>query len=133
MADWKLAEPRDDASRGKWWEIFEDPELNALEEQVDVSNQNIAQAEAQFRGARAAVRGARGPSFFPTVSRERVGDAVRRERHRATGRQSHDDRLFAARRPRPTELDVWGRVRRSVEASVADGRRPPPRTWRRCG
>ena len=64
---WKPAEPRDDTHRGKWWEVFGDPQLNALEEQVNVSNQNIAQAEAQFRGARAAVRGARS-DFFPTVT-----------------------------------------------------------------
>jgi outer membrane protein TolC len=50
-AGWKEGEPRDDVIRGKWWEIFNDPQLNALEEQVP-ANLNIVQAEAQFRAAR---------------------------------------------------------------------------------
>ena len=56
---WKPSEPRDAAIRGKWWEIYGDPVLNSLEDQVDVSNLTIAQAEAQFRSARAGVRSAR--------------------------------------------------------------------------
>ena len=59
---WKTAAPRDDANRGKWWEAFGDPVLNALEEQVAITNQNVAQAEAQFRSARAAIRVARDDS-----------------------------------------------------------------------
>src|ERR1700750_705398 len=62
----KTAQPQDAALRGKWWEMFGDPQLNALEEQVSVSNQTLAQAEAQFRGARAAVALAR-PGLFPPV------------------------------------------------------------------
>ena len=45
---WKVAQPNDDTLRGPWWEIFSDPELNAFEEQVDVSNQNMAVAEAHI-------------------------------------------------------------------------------------
>ena len=66
-ADWKMAQPRDAADRGKWWELFGDPQLNALEEQVAVSNQSVAQAEAQYRAARAAAWQARA-ALFPTVS-----------------------------------------------------------------
>ena len=51
MDGWKVAEPKDHLIRGAWWEIFNDPELNALEEQVNISNQNVAAAEAQFRQA----------------------------------------------------------------------------------
>jgi NodT family efflux transporter outer membrane factor (OMF) lipoprotein len=64
---WKVAEPKDDALRGKWWEIFNDPELNALEEKVSVSNQNIAAAAASFFAARALVKEARS-QLFPTVT-----------------------------------------------------------------
>ena len=64
---WKEAEPSDGVLRGKWWEIFKDPALNALEEQVNISNQNVLQAEAQFREARAAVRIARS-ALFPLVA-----------------------------------------------------------------
>jgi outer membrane protein TolC len=64
---WKQAEPRDDALKGPWWELFDDPQLNALEEQVDISNQNIIAAEAQFRQAQALVRAARA-AYFPTFT-----------------------------------------------------------------
>jgi NodT family efflux transporter outer membrane factor (OMF) lipoprotein len=64
---WKVAQPKDAALRGKWWEIFNDPELNALEEKVNVSNQNIAAAAASFFAARALVKEARS-QLFPTVS-----------------------------------------------------------------
>src|SRR5262245_9795741 len=59
MEGWRVARPNDDTLRGAWWEIFNDPQLNALEEQVDISNQTVAQAEAQFRQARALVQQAR--------------------------------------------------------------------------
>ena len=64
---WKVAQPKDDALRGKWWEIFGDPQLNALEEKVNVSNQNIAAAAASFFAARALVKEARS-QLFPTVT-----------------------------------------------------------------
>ena len=64
---WKKATPNDGAVRGKWWEAFHDPVLNALEERVDISNQNIAAASATFRAARAIVREAKSP-YFPTLT-----------------------------------------------------------------
>ncbi len=64
---WKVAQPNDAALRGKWWEIFNNPELNALEEKVDVSNQTIASAAASFFAARALVKEARA-QLFPTVT-----------------------------------------------------------------
>jgi len=64
---WKVAQPNDAALRGKWWEIFNDPQLNALEEKVDVSNQNIAAAAANFLAARALAKEARA-QLFPTVT-----------------------------------------------------------------
>jgi NodT family efflux transporter outer membrane factor (OMF) lipoprotein len=123
MAQWKPAEPRDDANRGKWWGIFEDPELNDLEEQIDISNQNIAQAEAQFRGARAAIRAARA-DFFPTVTAS--VSATRSQG--STGGPAGSASSSAPLRPTTVyalpvnlswEFDAWGRVRRGVEASVA--------------
>ncbi|MEJ0001190.1 MAG: TolC family protein [Verrucomicrobiota bacterium] len=64
---WKKAQPHDDALRGKWWEIYQDPQLNALEEKVNISNQNVLEAEAEFREAAATVKVARA-AFFPTVT-----------------------------------------------------------------
>ena len=56
ISGWKVAQPRDDAGKGPWWEIFNDPQLNALEQRVNISNQNVAVAEAQFREARALAK-----------------------------------------------------------------------------
>src|SRR6202142_1806853 len=64
---WKVAQPKDDALRGKWWEIFNDPELNVLEAKVNVSNQSIAAAAASFFAARALVKEARS-QLFPSVT-----------------------------------------------------------------
>jgi outer membrane protein TolC len=65
--DWKPAQPSDDAARGKWWERFDDPRLNELEEKLDISNQNIAAAAAGVLAARAAIREARA-QYFPAVT-----------------------------------------------------------------
>ncbi len=67
MDGWKVAQPQDSALHGKWWEIFGDRQLNALEEQVSISNQNVASAFASFMAARALVREARA-QYFPTAS-----------------------------------------------------------------
>ena len=65
--DWKIAEPRDAVPRGKWWMIFNDAQLNALAEKVEVSNQNLRLAEAQYRRAQAFTQQARA-GFYPTVT-----------------------------------------------------------------
>jgi NodT family efflux transporter outer membrane factor (OMF) lipoprotein len=65
--DWTVAQPADAKLRGKWWEIFNDPELNALEEQLDINNQNIKQYFENYMEARAVVREARS-QYFPTLS-----------------------------------------------------------------
>src|SRR5258708_27393446 len=56
LGDWKPAQPNDQNLGGNWWEIFQDSQLNALEQQINVSNQNLKAAEAQFRQARAVLR-----------------------------------------------------------------------------
>jgi NodT family efflux transporter outer membrane factor (OMF) lipoprotein len=71
-AGWKVAQPKDSALKGNWWEIFNDPELNTLEEQVNASNQSIASAASAFLVARAMVKEARS-QYFPTVS---VGPSI---------------------------------------------------------
>jgi len=64
---WKTAEPKDDMLRGQWWEMFHEPELNAFESQVNVSNQTVAVALANFLAARAVVKQSRS-QYFPTVT-----------------------------------------------------------------
>jgi outer membrane protein TolC len=65
-SDWKPASPADAENRGAWWRVFGDPQLDALEDRVSVSNQSLALAEAQFRNARAVARGAKA-QLFPTL------------------------------------------------------------------
>src|SRR5271169_6699678 len=67
VGDWKPAQPNDQNLGGEWWKVFQDPQLDALEAQVNVSNQNLKAAEAQFRQARAALRYNRA-DYFPTVT-----------------------------------------------------------------
>ena len=119
-AGWKQGEPRDDMHRGKWWEIFGDPALNALEEQIDVSNQNLAAAEAQLRGARAAIRVSRS-GLFPTVSGSAsvTGSMISSNRGATRGLPTTalaDINLGASAAWEP---DVFGTVRRAIEASTA--------------
>jgi NodT family efflux transporter outer membrane factor (OMF) lipoprotein len=120
-AQWKQAQPSDDASRGNWWEAFHDPVLDGLEEQVAVSNQNVAQADAEFRAARAAVRGVRA-DLFPTVTAGASADFAHASANRALtrGLTTGTTRDYQLPIDFSYEADVWGRVRRSVEASVAN-------------
>ena len=109
--DWKLAEPQDGVPRGPWWGIFGDPQLHALEDQVDISNQNLRAAEAQFRAAQAVVRASRAAGF-PTVS-GRAGAS-------RSGQGNETKSLFTAGVDAGWEIDLWGKVRRTVEAGEAN-------------
>jgi outer membrane protein TolC len=120
---WRVAEPQDAALRGAWWEMFNEPELNALVEQVDINNQNIAGAEARYRQARALVQEARA-AFYPTVT---IGLGVTRavRSQNLTGGSGGG----SSKSPFSTytlpidvswEIDVWGRIRRSVESARAN-------------
>ena len=117
---WKPAEPRDDVSRGKWWEIFGDPQLNALEERVQISNQNVLAAEAQYRQAQAIVQQARA-GLFPTLggtastSRSQSPNLANRPVNSTAPVNNYTLSLDAT-----WEIDLWGRVRRQLEASEAN-------------
>ena len=67
LKDWKPAQPNDQNLGGAWWTIFQDPQLDALELQVNVSNQNLKAAEAQYRQARAVLAYNRA-DYYPTVT-----------------------------------------------------------------
>src|SRR6266700_775522 len=67
IGNWKTAQPNDQHLGGNWWEIFQDPQLNALEEQISVSNQNLKAAAARYQQARAVLRYYRA-DYYPTVS-----------------------------------------------------------------
>ena len=118
LGNWKTARPSEESLRGNWWEIFNDQQLNALEEQVNISNQNLKAAEAQYTQARALVRYNRA-DYFPTVaaapsaSRTRVSNNRPPRGAPSNGVTSNDFQL-------PIELsyevDAWGRVRKNVES-----------------
>ena len=113
---WKTAQPSDQELRGKWWEIFGDPQLNALEEQVTVSNQNLKVAEARFQEARATVRFSRA-SLYPTISIAPGISALRRSGHEPYFPSTHNSADFVLPIDLSYEVDVWGRVRRTVAAA----------------
>src|SRR5262249_43009907 len=104
------AQPNDAALRGKWWTVYNDPQLSTLEDQVSISNQNVLAAEAQFREAQAAVSIARS-QLFPTVSSGSSGTVSQ------TGnsglKQSYSVPIGAA-----YSIDIWGSIRRSVRANT---------------
>lgn len=118
VGDWKPAQPNEKNLGGDWWKVFQDPQLDALEDQVNVSNQNLKAAEGQYRQARAALRYNRA-DYYPTVT---TGPSATRER-------------ISSHRPPPNSIfngitysdyvlpfdvsyqaDVWGRIRKNVES-----------------
>ena len=118
---WTVAQPQDAALRGKWWEIYNEPELNALEDQLNIDNQNIRQAFESFMEARALVREARS-QYFPTVG---VGGSYTRSRSSSNvgsaassgttgGKQSQ---VFSIPGVVSWEPDLWDKVRNTVRAS----------------
>jgi len=114
---WKVAQPQDTVIPGAWWEIFNEPQLNALEGQIDISNQNVIAAEAQFRQARALVREARA-SYFPTVIAE-IGVTRSRTPSLTTTTSARTATNYSLPLDVSWEVDVWGRIRRTVEANQA--------------
>ena len=132
-AGWVVAQPNDAAPRGDWWTMFNDPVLNQLESQVEVSNQNLAAAEAAYRQARAAVAEQRA-ALFPTVDltgsaqRSKSGNVVTfptTTSNGGTGTGSTTSVSSGARNSfqlavgASWEPDLWGQIRRQIEAAGA--------------
>jgi NodT family efflux transporter outer membrane factor (OMF) lipoprotein len=116
VGDWKTAQPSDQNLGGNWWEIFQDPQLNVLEQQINVSNQNLKAAVAQYQGARAALRYARA-DYYPTIStspsatREKYSD--NRPASLAGGTTFND---FVLPVNVSYQVNAWGRVSKNVES-----------------
>jgi len=117
VGDWKPAQPNDENLGGTWWTVFQDPLLDALELQVNVSNQNLKAAEAQFRQARATLRYYRA-DYYPTVT---SGPSATRTHVSANSPTStilrgvtYND--FVLPFDVSYQADVWGRVRKNVES-----------------
>src|SRR5438445_7693433 len=115
---WKVAQPSDSLPRGRWWEIFGDPELHALEERIP-ENQNLKGAEARLSAARAMVRLNRA-ALFPTISTSVGASSVRESANQPflspnAKLGSSGDLLLSL--DMSYEIDLWGRIRRSVAAA----------------
>lgn len=110
--DWKIARPLDMAPRGQWWQMFCDTQLNQLQQELVSNNQNIKIAEARFRQAQALVAQSRS-SYFPAIS---VDSGASRGRISGAGVANRYDASLSS----SWEIDIWGRIRRSTEASEAE-------------
>jgi len=114
--DWKQAQPAETVMRADWWRVFGSPELDSLEEQVDLSNQTLKAAEARFREARALVQVNRA-SLYPTISTSPSITSNRISAHSPTGGPSAPYGEYTLPIDVNYELDAWGRVRRSIAAA----------------
>ncbi|MCO8161929.1 efflux transporter outer membrane subunit [Pseudomonas sp. LJDD11] len=120
---WRQAAPSDALARGAWWEIYQDPQLNQLVERLNASNQTVAQYEAQYRQAQALVRSSRA-SLFPTLnlttgknrSAQGTGSSSSSLSNNSSGiRDTYNAQLGVS-----WEADVWGKLRRGLEAGEAN-------------
>jgi len=111
-AGWADATPGDAKVRGQWWQMFNDAALDALEDRVNISNQNVLAAEAQYQAARAAVRVTAG-ELRPTIT------ATPSVTHADGGAAQHHGNLYEVPVDVSYQADVWGSIRRSVAANAA--------------
>ena len=138
--DWKIAEPSDAIDRGAWWSVYRDPVLDGLQRQVEVSNQNLKAFEAAYRQAAALVDQARA-GLFPTIG----ADASRVRSGAGENANSGTSSSTATRSRGPTaqtqynlavsatwEIDLWGRIRRTVESNEALARSEERRVGKEC-
>jgi NodT family efflux transporter outer membrane factor (OMF) lipoprotein len=115
QGDWKIVQPQDGRDRGEWWAVFKDAQLDGLERQVSISNQTLKGSEAAFRIAYALLDAARA-GYSPTAT---VSAGAQRSGH--SGVQGppaggmHSANQFDLNAGANWTLDVWGRIRRSVE------------------
>jgi NodT family efflux transporter outer membrane factor (OMF) lipoprotein len=114
---WRQAHPRDALARGKWWEIFGDARLNALEEQVAQANQDLKVAEARFRQARALI-GVQQAAEFPALSLAPSAQSLKDSGHTPYFPNTHPTPTGQLQLPLDLsyEIDLWGRIRRGVTA-----------------
>ena len=113
---WKLGQPQDLGGRGAWWSIYDDPVLDGLERQVDVSNQTLKASEAAYLQSVAVLKAARA-TFFPTVT---LAAAATRSRVTTNAGNPVSENEFSLGPSASWEPDLWGRIRRTVESDTAN-------------
>jgi NodT family efflux transporter outer membrane factor (OMF) lipoprotein len=120
---WKLGEPQAAIDRGAWWSVYNDPVLDGLERQVEVSNQTLKQSAAAYEQARAVVQEARA-GLFPTAT---ITPGVTRQSSGAESASSSGSGSFGGRTRTTYSIegsatwdpDIWGKIRRTIEGDVA--------------
>lgn len=113
---WKVATPLDQQQRGPWWEAFGDPQLNALQNELHINNQTIAQAEAQYRQSLALYREAKA-ARYPTL--DITANAVRSDTTITVTTDTVTVQPYTLTLNTSWEADLWGKVRRAIEAGHA--------------
>lgn len=112
---WKLAQPAEGIDRGAWWSIYKDPVLDGLERQIDISNQTLKASEAAYRQALAVVREGKS-GYLPTLT---LNPAAQLTKSEGSGASATAHGEFSAQAQLDWDLDIWGRIRRTVESDVA--------------
>ena len=119
---WRQANPSDSLARGAWWELYGDRQLNELVVRLNSANQTVAQAEARFRQAQALVRSARG-AFYPSVDlsvgKTRASQGTGSSSASLSSSSSGIRDTLNAQLGVSWEADVWGKLRRGLEANEA--------------
>ncbi len=119
---WKQAQPADGALRDKWWELFGDAQLDALEDKINVSNQTLKSATGQYLAVRDQIRVAHA-AYFPTLGVGASASRIRLSKNQPNtlvGTTKFDYSILALQGQAQWEPDLWGQVRRTVEQARAD-------------
>jgi len=119
---WKVAQPADQHDRGQWWTLYDDAQLNALEDKLNTSNQTVAQSAAAYRQARALVGEARA-AYFPVISGSagmtRSGNGASATASSMSGARANVNNSYNVSLDASWEPDLWGKVSRTVGAQEA--------------
>lgn len=120
LKNWKRAVPGDELARGKWWAVFKDARLDSYASEVEVSNQNVAAAEAAYRQAQALVKEAQA-ALMPAIT---IGHDVTRSHFGplaiGSALGTGITRTIATSALNGTwDLDLWGKIRRTIESNAA--------------
>ena len=126
---WKVAQPQDNVLHGKWWEMFNDPQLNALEEQVNISNQNIAIRHGQLHGGARLGQGS-PVAVFPDGNSRPRDHWVTSRRCGFARRQHPEPRRFTACRSTQRGFPICGAAFAIRCVPTRLPRKPAPRIWK---
>jgi len=116
---WKVAQPAAELPRGAWWDIFGDRQLDELIRRIDISNQNLRAAEAQFRQAVAVAEQTRA-SLFPSLSATASVSRARSSALSPAAQAPAPFNTYTASAAANWTVDVWGSIRRTLEANESN-------------